>query len=286
MSEFSRCLYLRSERREEGIELVGARGSPGYVFAPENGWVQMVVGSDEARAEICRDASGLVVDYQSAADHEWSFSLFEGGEQVARFVRTREGERRRELHGASIEECAELFGVAEERLSDVLDPGERPSDFCELVGLPNYSWISFRYLDQEVDSDPDAVYVAADGTAVAPDARTAALEESLRDATPTVEESRNDEASPADRETALARAFVERLVERELVMLEADTDEVQNAVADDLAEAIRGTGATDVSRLVEIWEDELMNCYQVLALLASNRDLAAAAEEALEVVDA
>lgn len=294
MSEFSQCLYLDSRNKDDGIQLLKAHRTTGYVFEPRGGWLQLLVGgSDKTREQICRDAPVTVLDYRFAADHEWGFVLFEDGQQIIEYRCAWEGENRCDLDGAPIAEFAHLLGSPEEEISEVLyldaadvshdDLRASASGFCESVGLPNYSWTSFRYENREVSGDVDATYVTEDGAIVSPEQRTAAREAALRDTTPTVD---SDTATQLDddRGTKLARAFLTELVERDLVMLEADTEAVRDSVCAELADAIRDQNIDDSDRLAEIWGERLLDSFQVLALRGSNQDLAAVVDDIFDAV--
>jgi hypothetical protein len=178
MSEFSDSYHLRAESLEDGVGLLRAAGLRGYVFPPENGWVTVLPEGEpfDPNQALIAAAPGVLLHYVHAADHGWGFELYRGGKAVARYEAEWENSIRIPRDETDPAVLDELLGdgfralTAEERRA-LLKPTDDelwtallardennlrpPERFAEAVGLTNYFWLSFDYLEDDYDDEPE-----------------------------------------------------------------------------------------------------------------------------------
>ena len=160
MSEFSESYHLRSERAEDGIELLRRSKRKGYVYQPVNGWVSFVAdeGVFEPDERIVSSASHPLLHFVSAEDHGWSFTLFDRGKAVCGYSCAWESDITADDSKYSREALEKLVPSAEPELLDELERRMHPSDFDEVMeinaprllaqalGLEHYEWLAYDYI--------------------------------------------------------------------------------------------------------------------------------------------
>lgn len=171
MSEFSDSYHLRSSDQAEGVSLLQRAAIRGYVFLPSNGWVTILAEGKpfQPNKALIRANSGLMLHFMHGGDHGWEFGIYDheslvcahacdwGGEtlglknenldihRLTILISEISGETRK----LSEEEIRSLFYP--EDIEEIMDEGSPAYEFVELLGLENFSWTSFEYMDSEYD---------------------------------------------------------------------------------------------------------------------------------------
>jgi hypothetical protein len=88
VSEFSQSYHVVTDDAETGAALLRDAGLTGWVFPASNGWVTVLPDPDEfgtpSPALVAANA-GTLLYYLNAEDHGWTFTIWEGGEQVCAY---------------------------------------------------------------------------------------------------------------------------------------------------------------------------------------------------------
>jgi hypothetical protein len=173
MSEFSESFHLRSNKQQDGVNLLKRAGLSGVVFTPTNNWVTVVpeAGLLEAVEPMVRANRGTLLHYMCAEDHGWQFGIYKDTRPVCRYECGWDDELTIEDGDLDLEVIVELLKNRSQRAEleallqpediDALLEGEPPAyQFANLLGLQHYEWLSGQYLDEGVDDrDPNAVTV-------------------------------------------------------------------------------------------------------------------------------
>ncbi len=164
MSEISESYHLRSATQQDGIALLETTRTPGYVLPAASGWVSVVVADANLipHASVVRAAGFPVVHYANAADHGWSFSVFDAsGQRLSRYTASWEAfdyevvddqldlERAATILGLEAEQVRLVRPLLRPRgLEEVEDAdGRNPGHHvAALLGLPWWDHFSYRYL--------------------------------------------------------------------------------------------------------------------------------------------
>lgn len=180
MSEFSDSYHLRAGEQQAGVDLLRAAGLAGYVFPPENGWVTVLAEGEafEPNQRLIGASAGVLLHYVHAEDHGWGFELYRDGRRVARYeaewesdITVDTGELDMQVLGDALGDGIRALGPADhhgiftpsfdEFMEQVMGDGDPPAErFAEAAGLTNFSWLSWSYVDDDYDDDPD---IAAQG---------------------------------------------------------------------------------------------------------------------------
>ncbi|KGE16808.1 hypothetical protein [Paenibacillus wynnii] len=174
MSEFSESYHLLSNNQQEGVSLLQNAGIGGFVFPETNNWVTLLPEGDifELNNELISHNPGVLLHYIYAEDHGWSLSVFEGTNQTFHYECTWEEEvenNYQEINKSKIIEImnrnpskekditafeiSKYFKIRDQEELFELIPAYR---VAELIGLSNFEWISYEYMemDQNDNSNP------------------------------------------------------------------------------------------------------------------------------------
>ncbi len=170
MSEFSESFHLRTEKAQEGIDLLKAAGFKGVVFQPENGWVTIVPQAAPLGAVrgMTSHNQGTLLHYVFGEDHGWTFSLYEQSKSVTYYECIWDSKLAIDDSQVDVEAIGAFVDPARlSELDDVLHP--RPEElrsahhhFADLFGLKHYEWLSGGYLDGIDQAQPSIAYNDAD----------------------------------------------------------------------------------------------------------------------------
>lgn len=161
MSEFSESYHLKTNNREQVVELIKKTNKKGYVYEESNGWVTFVFDGSQFEADesIVSCNPGVLVHYIYAEDHGWELKIFKKEELVFDFKCewTDEIYTEKKLYdidvikeliadqGTSVDDIESIFiNEHEEAIFGVTPPAHQ---FAFLIGLVHFDWISFDYLE-------------------------------------------------------------------------------------------------------------------------------------------
>ncbi len=278
MSEFSERIYIRADDQQAGVQWLRDSGIGGYVFAPANGWVQVLPNwpgmyqCDEGALEA---SASLLVYYSFAEDHAWEFRLYEAGARLFRYSCAWEQGNRAKVQGIALSEASERLGLAGDALEDVLvveaanaswgELIDSAAAFCNAVGLANFSWASFEsvYTFHERGEHVEALRVDASGRVS--EHRPGSYEEAAD-----TELAEDRSAQAADVATKLARAFVVELSARELLALAKNSDLTAELVVRLLSETMMSHDIRTPTQLARLWCDALIDSALVDELYATD----------------
>ena len=170
MSEFSESYHLRSERQDDAVELLRRADLAGFVFKPINGWVTFVAedGSFDADERVVTAAGKkTLLHYTSTEDHGWSFTLFAEGKPVTAYRCAWDSDVEFDDSTYSRAVLVQHIPVAKAKDLTEFETHLRPESFdeaigaeasklfAEAVGLENFEWLSFDYMDSDYDDTSD-----------------------------------------------------------------------------------------------------------------------------------
>lgn len=168
MSEFSESYHLRSDRREDAIELLQRAGLKGFVYPPGNGWVTFLAEDAMFKPDsrVVTAARQPLLHYVSAEDHGWSFCLFEQATPVSRYHCYWNDDVQFDDAGYSRPALERVVPTAQRARLDELEQHLRPEDIDAAVGsdtakllaealnLENYDWLSYDYIERDMAREP------------------------------------------------------------------------------------------------------------------------------------
>ena len=170
MSEFSDSYYLFGETQQDGIALLHRALKYGFVFPEQNNWVTILPRSTEmipSKLMIWAN-TGTLLHMSYAEDFGWYFSIYEGSRRVCHFEYywLEEAVYDHEYFDRSkvmelIERNGSLIAKASatditrvlypNSLDDVMD-NSPAYKFAEKLGLPHYSWLSYKYVKKNFEA--------------------------------------------------------------------------------------------------------------------------------------
>ena len=159
MSEFSESFHLLSTDQQDGIALLKRSSLHGFVFPAANNWVTVLPEqfSFEADDPLIQANSGILLHYVHAEDHGWSIRIYNKNTLAFHF----EVQYEEDMEGEQDLDLTELLSVINldtdsyESLDGQLLEDPAPEEIAELVGLVNYDWISYSYVQNEKEQFPD-----------------------------------------------------------------------------------------------------------------------------------
>lgn len=257
MSEFTDCVYLKSESLRDGIDWLQQNALRGYLMRPVDGWVQ-VMPEWPANPEIVRGAlhrsDHLLVHYQFAADHLWGFSIYSNDERFFKYSCAWETGTSFELRGSTLV-AARLLDVSEDALKTALYMGEVDADFstlvasagrfASLVDLPNREWAAYRYVGEQ---------------------HRAIL----------VEPREELPAEPANLDNlsgVLAKLLILQLTERESIIFDPDTPGIRENMASHLVEVLDEFYVDNLSEVALIWHQAMQKSASIARFRLQPTDL-------------
>jgi len=161
MSEFTDCYHLRTDNQEEGISLLKRTGLKGYIFPAANGWVTLVSEKYdfEENEELIKENEGILLHFVYGDDHGWYFTVYEKEKEICHYSNMWEEEIEDDsrfdeeyIYKLIQENESKDREIEREELQSIL---EDPQEFADLIGLTNYEWISYHYIDMESERGED-----------------------------------------------------------------------------------------------------------------------------------
>lgn len=167
MSEFSESYHLRTKDTEEAVNLIKKSGIKGFVFKEENGWVSFVVDGSEFKPnkKILSKNEGIIVHYANAENYGFFISIYHRSKLVSHYELIFWDEeiyndspniKDEELDISIMYQLIKqnINEISLEELTALLYPDNLENTYdnkfvirlANLIGLTNYSWISYHYL--------------------------------------------------------------------------------------------------------------------------------------------
>ncbi|MEJ6949658.1 ankyrin repeat domain-containing protein [Natronospora cellulosivora (SeqCode)] len=157
MSEFTECYHLRTDNQKDAAVLLKRSGLNGYVFPPANNWVTLVSEKYEfsENPDLIHNNKGLLLHFAYAKDHGWFFTIYEGSKEICHYhyiweTGDEDGSRLNEkiIYDLIQEEELKKFDIERPDIKTII---EDPQGFAEIIGLTNYEWISYHYIDEDYE---------------------------------------------------------------------------------------------------------------------------------------
>jgi hypothetical protein len=168
MSEFSESYHIRSEHAKDAIELLHRAKRKGYVYQPVNGWVTFLVeeGAFEPDERIVAASIQPLLHYVSAADHGWSFRLYDRTRVVSAYRCDWDDDIMFDDSKYSRTALQQFVPSLQLSLLDNFERWLHPKDFDEIsetdpskmfaeaLGLEHYDWLSYDYIASDLQDSP------------------------------------------------------------------------------------------------------------------------------------
>lgn len=171
MSEFSESYHIRTSDPAATTRRIREARFWGLVFPPTSGWLTFVPYADRKEAHPLTGAEAhrlpsalktLVLVYVYAEDHGWFFRLHQPGKPLVAYEcwwdpelaidRSQFDLRAVEPLLLRIEHRSELEKLLNPSTIDDIYDSNPARRFAELLGLPEYRWLSPAYVQEEPDS--------------------------------------------------------------------------------------------------------------------------------------
>ncbi|QMV40039.1 hypothetical protein [Cohnella cholangitidis] len=167
MSEFSESYHLYSTDQNEGIKLLKKAWIRGFVLPESNHWVTVLPKGSKflPLKRLIAVNSGILVHLIHAEDHGWSFSIYDGNKRSCHYECTWEEELEINQDDYNRDRIVELVNSNPHNpnpvtplditkifyIRDMEDLFEKePVDqIAKLLGLSNYEWLSYDYMESE-----------------------------------------------------------------------------------------------------------------------------------------
>jgi hypothetical protein len=171
MSEFSESYHLQTSNIQDGIDLLKRASLKGFVYPASNNWVTLLPegSSFQPNNKLIQANQGLLLHYINAEDHGWAFNIYEGIIQTSHYECTWEEDITIDQQDLNPEKVQSIISSNQQlqqpittiELIDLLTPEDleqlfetTPAEqFAQLVGLENYEWVSYDYVQSEHDPE-------------------------------------------------------------------------------------------------------------------------------------
>ena len=159
MSDFSAAYHLKTDSKQEVLDLLERASLTGYLFQPVNGWTTFVTEIDGFNTDkkITDFSKGILLFFNRTNDFlDWGFNIFENTELLGKYsIHEDEDENLKITNTTDNQILSKIIGASEiERLNELLNPPSSEVayekgdyEFAKVVGLKNIEWISFMQID-------------------------------------------------------------------------------------------------------------------------------------------
>lgn len=169
MSEFSDIYYLFKGTQADGVKLLQRALKRGFVFTEQNNWVTILPHSIEMIPSklLIRANTGKLLHLSYAEDFGWYFSIYEGSKRVCHFEyywleeavydqvdldRSKVMELIDENDSLTVKASAtDITRILYPNSMDDILESNPAYQFAEKLGLPQYSWLSYKYVKHDYD---------------------------------------------------------------------------------------------------------------------------------------
>lgn len=163
MSDFSAAYHLKTENKQDVLDLLKRAELTGYLFQPINGWTTFVTEIDEFSADnkITNANTGILLFFNRTNDFlGWGFDIFENDTLVGKYsIHTDEEENLKITNTTDNLILSKIIDESKiEIVQELLNPPnvdvayeKGDYDFASIVGLENIEWISFMQIDCNVE---------------------------------------------------------------------------------------------------------------------------------------
>ena len=178
MSDVSESFYLRSDKQQEGIDLLKRAGLTGIVFAPVKHWVTLIpqVSLREALEPLVAANEGALLHYIFAEDYGWGFRVYDKSTRVSYYECSWESDIVIHEEHVQRELLEELFKcpLQPSQLESLLHPvmlGDLlgiDHRFADLFELEYYEWLSAEHFERMKRSYQDQIEIVEERSPIQP----------------------------------------------------------------------------------------------------------------------
>jgi hypothetical protein len=163
MSDFSAAYHLKTDNKQDVLDLFEKAQLTGYVFEPINGWTTFVTEIDgfSADSNVTNFNKGLLLFFSRTNDFlGWGFDIFENENLVGKYSIHADEEENLKItnttnnltlskivDSSKIDSLNKLFNPPSVEVA--YEKGDY--EFASIVGLENIEWISFMQIDCNVE---------------------------------------------------------------------------------------------------------------------------------------
>ena len=163
MSDFSAAYHLKTDNKQDVLDLLKRAELTVYIFQPVNGWATFVTEIDEfsADSKITDANSGILLFFSRTNDFlGWGFDIFENESLVGKYsIHQDEDENLKITNTTNNLILSKIIDSSKiDTLNELLNPPtvevayeKGDYEFANMVGLENIEWISFMQIDCNVE---------------------------------------------------------------------------------------------------------------------------------------
>jgi hypothetical protein len=163
MSDFSAAYHLKTDNKQDVLDLLTRAELTGYLFQPVNGWVTFVTEIDEfsADSKITDSNKGILLFFNRTSDFlGWGFNIFEDATLIGKYsIFEDEDENLKITNTTENQILSKIVETSKiNSLNELLNPPSSEVayekgdyEFSKIVGLENIEWTSFMQIDCNVE---------------------------------------------------------------------------------------------------------------------------------------
>ncbi len=159
MSDFTMAYHLKTNSKEDAIDLLERSGLRGYVFEETNGWVTFVIEGG-MNDQIVSVNQGILLHFTRTSDFlGWGVIIYEKEEELGGFSIAEMAEHRENTLTPELLEKVTDPATAQEILkiveaSTLNEDGDTEAEWkcAEKLGLSNIEWISFEQVEGDLEN--------------------------------------------------------------------------------------------------------------------------------------